>query len=122
MTPKDDKKIPGPATSIKIVFGTPVPKELEISEGVQVSFRSSGPGTGKTDDLLFTALREARNHKAVHESQTKRISKPPGFWIRSLADIFCSGTTMKRVVEPSIADMQSEYFEALQSNQKLKAF
>jgi hypothetical protein len=55
-------------------------------------------------------------------SSPKRISKPPGFLLRSLADTLFSSNTMKGVIEPSIADMQHEYFEALNSNQKFKAF
>lgn len=50
------------------------------------------------------------------------ILRPPGSRLRSLADFFLSKKTMKRVVNPILADLQLEYCEALAEGRTAKAF
>jgi hypothetical protein len=55
------------------------------------------------------------------ETKRPRIVRPPGAWLRSWADFFCSSKTMERIVSPSISDMQVEYFEALAKGNRAEA-
>jgi hypothetical protein len=55
-------------------------------------------------------------------SKSVRISRPPGCRLRELADFFCAPKTMERVVLPILADLQTEYFDALAQGRTSKAW
>jgi hypothetical protein len=45
----------------------------------------------------------------------------PGGRAYAIASFFCSKRTMARIIDPMLADMREEYFEALAKGQKWKA-
>jgi hypothetical protein len=49
------------------------------------------------------------------------ILEPPGAFLERVADFFCSKKTFHSIVEPQIADMQHEYFEAFSKGRTKKA-
>ncbi len=51
----------------------------------------------------------------------QRISRPPGVVLSKIAGFFCSRKTIEQVVNPSLADLQTEYFDALASGRKVQA-
>jgi hypothetical protein len=52
---------------------------------------------------------------------TNAISKPPGGFLRWIAEFFCNEKTYASIAGPHIADMQHEYFEALSKGRTNKA-
>lgn len=51
----------------------------------------------------------------------RRIVKPPGSVMQSVAEFLCSRKTLEQVVKPIIADMRFEYWEALARGRTKKA-
>jgi hypothetical protein len=50
-----------------------------------------------------------------------KIVKPPGAWLVALTRIVFAPNACRRVFEPIIADMRSEYFEALSRGKRTEA-
>ena len=53
--------------------------------------------------------------------ESRGIVKPPGFSLARFAEFFLSPKTVERIVNPLLADLQSEYFAALDQRRKIKA-
>ncbi|MGE0456021.1 MAG: hypothetical protein AB7O37_21975 [Vicinamibacteria bacterium] len=51
----------------------------------------------------------------------RRVGRPPGVVILNVADFICSPRTLERVVAPIVADLQLEYFNALEQKRPWKA-
>ncbi|HKV64561.1 MAG TPA: hypothetical protein VJO16_21830 [Candidatus Acidoferrum sp.] len=58
---------------------------------------------------------------SMQNTKQLKIVLPPGSRLRSLADFFCSPKTMKRVVNPILADMYNDYCQALAEGSQTKA-
>jgi hypothetical protein len=50
-----------------------------------------------------------------------RISRPPGLFLNSIANFFCSNKVQREIANPLIADMQFEYNQALLEKRRTKA-
>lgn len=61
------------------------------------------------------------NYSPLDNSVGPRISSPPGTFLRSLADFFAYEKTTRLILNPIIADMQEEYFQALSVGRLWKA-
>lgn len=57
---------------------------------------------------------------AMHKN-VNRLSRPPGSFLLSVSDFFCSKKTREEVAEQVIADMRIEYNEALSERRTIKA-
>jgi hypothetical protein len=68
------------------------------------------------DELLERYLRAH-----WYESSGRRVSRPPGSTLGSIAEFICSKKTLERIAKPAIADIQYEYFEALAQGRKAKS-
>lgn len=54
----------------------------------------------------------------IHSS---RVSHPPGWGLRHLAEFCFSNKTFNQVLEPALSDMQKEHFDALAAGRRWKA-
>lgn len=69
----------------------------------------------KTIELLYLLLR------GVVTGDKRNIVRPPGSFLRGIAEFFFSKKTLELVIAPVIADMQLEYCEAVAADRRLKA-
>ncbi|WP_437758413.1 hypothetical protein [Sorangium sp. So ce1389] len=69
--------------------------------------------------VLYAALQHSRSQSI--KRRRRRITGPPGCRLHALAGFFYSRKTMERVFDPMLADMRSEYFEALANGRIWKA-
>jgi hypothetical protein len=60
-------------------------------------------------------------HEATAVMAELVISQPPGAILSNVADFLCSKKSCASVIDPLIADMQHEYFEALSKGRTNKA-
>lgn len=72
--------------------------------GSQISFNF--------DDVLLSSFRDLRE---------SRIRRPPGSSLRSAAEFFYSPKVVERIVNPTIAELQVEYCQALAEKRSVKA-
>jgi hypothetical protein len=106
------------------------PEQLKMVESIKIELtdvmRSAPPGAAAG----LPDIETMSHHESVHEADlyveapseaTTKISRPPGSLLRSVADFFCSIPTMTNVVDPAIADMQFEIYEALKAHRPQKA-
>jgi hypothetical protein len=68
---------------------------------------------------LMTGLRQQKLQAPPFKRV--RISSPPGTFLAAIADFFFSKRTRTLLLDPIIADMQQEYFIALNGDRKWKA-
>jgi DNA-binding CsgD family transcriptional regulator len=77
--------------------------------------------------LNFRTVSELRllasNGRALSSQRgaVPRIQSPPGSTLRALADFFFSRRTYLTVLQPTLADLQDEYFQALADHRPWKA-
>lgn len=64
---------------------------------------------------------EAARPQPGKESASKRLLAPPGFRLRGVLAFVYSRKTMARVFEPTLADMQTEWQDAMVANRIWKA-
>ena len=138
MIRKGDVKQPGPVVRIELKFGEPIPKDPQPPDPKKRFYGGAIGEYGVTQRArtgrgVTVMLRDAKplhsqnkishvyNGIAFHVGDSAKVSPPPGSLLRSVADFLCSIGTMTNVVEPAIADMQFEIFEALNANRPQKA-
>lgn len=68
--------------------------------------------------LLVLGLIVAR---LVNKEGVNRLSSPPGSFLLSVSNFFCSKKTQEEVADQVIADMRIEYNQALFEKRKIKA-
>lgn len=69
--------------------------------------------------VILAIVAAMQSQKQSPEGQ--RISLPPGSLLNCLAELFCAPKTMQRLVDPIIADMQTEHCKALAEGRNVKA-
>jgi hypothetical protein len=100
---------------------TPEAREfVKLAGTIQSATRQAGRmHVIKNMERVFYVGHGPGKYSAKHKPT--RIVRPPGSGLLSFADFFCSPRTLDRVLQPILADMQHDYFQALSENRKGKA-